>query len=76
MSKSTTFFVMALLLFSLCSAARPGPTVPDKVEAKNEVKAEEAQVENKCQGIGEDECLMRRTLDAHLDYIYTQHHKP
>ncbi|MED6180619.1 hypothetical protein PIB30_011922 [Stylosanthes scabra] len=26
---------------------------------------------------GDEECLMRRmTLEAHLDYIYTQHHKP
>ncbi|KAL2331959.1 hypothetical protein Fmac_019540 [Flemingia macrophylla] len=26
---------------------------------------------------GDEECLKRRmTLEAHLDYIYTQHHKP
>ncbi|KAL1345556.1 hypothetical protein HN51_019280 [Arachis hypogaea] len=26
---------------------------------------------------GDEECLMRRmTLEAHIDYIYTQHHKP
>ncbi|KAK6125279.1 hypothetical protein DH2020_041023 [Rehmannia glutinosa] len=76
MSKATTLFIVALLFFSLCSAARLGPTVVDKVEAKNEVKAEKAQVENSCQGIGEDECLMNSTLTAHLDYIYTQNHKP
>ncbi|KAI3451900.1 hypothetical protein Pfo_008565 [Paulownia fortunei] len=76
MSKVTTFLIVALLFFSLCSAARPGPTVDGRVEARNEVKAEGAQVEDSCQGIGEDECLMRRTLAAHLDYIYTQHHKP
>lgn len=33
-----------------------------------EFKAE--TVEN-CKGPGEEECLMRRTLAAHLDYIYT-----
>ncbi|KAL0450139.1 UNVERIFIED_CONTAM: phytosulfokine3 [Sesamum latifolium] len=76
MSKATAFFIVALLLFSLCSASRPTPTAQDKVEAKNEVKVEAGQVEESCQGIGEDECLMRRTLAAHLDYIYTQHHKP
>ncbi|KAL9996460.1 putative phytosulfokine [Helianthus debilis subsp. tardiflorus] len=30
-------------------------------------------------GSGDEECLKRRVLavaDAHLDYIYTQHHKP
>ncbi|RDX58037.1 putative phytosulfokines 6, partial [Mucuna pruriens] len=26
---------------------------------------------------GDEECVQRRmTLEAHLDYIYTQHHKP
>ncbi|GKU93913.1 hypothetical protein SLEP1_g7466 [Rubroshorea leprosula] len=26
---------------------------------------------------GDEECLKRRTiLEAHLDYVYTQHHKP
>ncbi|KAK4396765.1 putativephytosulfokine6 [Sesamum angolense] len=31
-----------------------------------------------CEGEGEDEeCLKRRVIaEAHLDYIYTQHHKP
>ncbi|KAH9297359.1 hypothetical protein KI387_029041 [Taxus chinensis] len=28
-----------------------------------------------CDNIDEDECLNRRTLAAHTDYIYTQHHK-
>ncbi|KAK7335653.1 hypothetical protein VNO80_27607 [Phaseolus coccineus] len=29
-----------------------------------------------CNG-GDEECLQRRmALEAHLDYIYTQHHKP
>ncbi|XP_019458408.1 PREDICTED: putative phytosulfokines 6 isoform X3 [Lupinus angustifolius] len=26
---------------------------------------------------GDEECLVRRmTLEAHIDYIYTEHHKP
>lgn len=29
-----------------------------------------------CDGEGEEDCLNRRTLAAHLDYIYTQKHKP
>lgn len=33
-------------------------------------------VEESCKGIGEEECLMRRTLAAHLDYIYTQKENP
>ncbi|KAH1202424.1 Phytosulfokine protein [Glycine max] len=31
-------------------------------------------VDESCEGVGEDECLMRRTLAAHVDYIYTQKH--
>lgn len=33
-----------------------------------------AAVEEQCggEGEGEEECLMRRTLVAHTDYIYTQ----
>ncbi|KAG8384247.1 hypothetical protein BUALT_Bualt04G0098400 [Buddleja alternifolia] len=72
MSKARTFFIVALLCFSLCSAARPQP----KVEPQHKVNPEGTQVEDNCNGIGEEECLMRRTLIAHLDYIYTQQHKP
>ncbi|KAL2322866.1 hypothetical protein Fmac_027245 [Flemingia macrophylla] len=34
------------------------------------------QVDESCEGVGEEECLMRRTLAAHVDYIYTQKHNP
>ncbi|MBA0623679.1 hypothetical protein Godav_009128 [Gossypium davidsonii] len=33
-------------------------------------------VDDNCEGVGKEESLMRRTLAAHLDYIYTQNHKP
>ncbi|KAL4285084.1 hypothetical protein GQ457_16G008390 [Hibiscus cannabinus] len=34
------------------------------------------EVEESCE-TGDDECLKRRMIsEAHLDYIYTQHHKP
>lgn len=34
-------------------------------------------VEDKCEGVAEEEdCLMRRTLAAHVDYIYTQKTNP
>lgn len=45
-----------------------------------EVEADNNNVEDgevSCEGLEEQECLMRRTLAAHVDYIYTQkHHKP
>lgn len=40
------------------------------------VEAKQVEMEEICKGVGEEECLMRRTLAAHLDYIYTQNHKP
>ncbi|KAK5775560.1 phytosulfokines 3 [Gossypium arboreum] len=87
MAKLATFFVLTLLFVSTLSfAARPGPAFPDqsptKTQAKGitvvetEVERSTEAVEDSCQGVGEEECLMRRTLAAHVDYIYTQNHKP
>ncbi|XP_073059869.1 phytosulfokines-like [Primulina eburnea] len=79
MSKATAkvVFLMALLLFSsfsLSFSTLPDhpPLHIDQVEAKQEV----LEVENSCKGIGDEECLMRRSLAAHIDYIYTQQNKP
>ncbi|KAH9297358.1 hypothetical protein KI387_029040, partial [Taxus chinensis] len=36
---------------------------------------EQSSEELACDNLDEDECLNRRTLAAHTDYIYTQHHK-
>ncbi|KAI4298589.1 hypothetical protein L6164_032129 [Bauhinia variegata] len=69
-----------LLLFTLTHAARPGPVassaVIPKVTQSEILEADKVNVEESCEGIGEEECLMRRTLAAHVDYIYTQKHKP
>ncbi|GMN34270.1 hypothetical protein TIFTF001_004603 [Ficus carica] len=76
-------FLMALFLCStLAFAARPEPgfsaTIPAKTEHGVVVEAEQVEVADieSCEGVGEEECLMRRTLVAHTDYIYTQKHKP
>ncbi|XP_071696019.1 phytosulfokines 3-like [Rutidosis leptorrhynchoides] len=77
MSRGTTFFlILTLLIFSstLCSA-RPGPTAT-VTTVTTETTNKGVEVEEGCQGIGEEECLMRRTLVAHLDYIYTQKSNP
>lgn len=39
------------------------------------IDEENMEVNEGCEGVGEDECLMRRTLAAHIDYIYTQNKK-
>ncbi|XP_018491206.1 phytosulfokines 5-like [Raphanus sativus] len=77
MAKFTTFFFIASLL--LCStltyaSARPISTSVDAEEISVE-KLEQEEVN--CEGVGEEECvLIRRTLVAHTDYIYTQNHNP
>ncbi|KAL6961317.1 hypothetical protein U1Q18_039085 [Sarracenia purpurea var. burkii] len=81
MSKITALFVLSLLLIS--AAAHPGPLQVEDTPVKTHQSGEEAAqrhqdaVEESCEGVGDDEeCLMRRTLAAHVDYIYTQNQNP
>ncbi|KAM1764240.1 hypothetical protein ACFX11_003511 [Malus domestica] len=84
-SMLTSLCVVVLLLFLSLSgmAARPLPSSSSsdvstvKVQHELEdVEVEKSMVEESCEGVGEDECLTRRTLAAHIDYIYTQKHSP
>ncbi|XWS63022.1 hypothetical protein CRYUN_Cryun06bG0061000 [Craigia yunnanensis] len=84
--------IVFLLFFTLSctAAARPEPepasasasalqyaNTPIKTQHMDSSEAEKVQVEDSCEGIEEEEeCLMRRTLAAHVDYIYTQKTKP
>ncbi|KVH93340.1 Phytosulfokine [Cynara cardunculus var. scolymus] len=73
--------MIAILLLSMlsCTVARPIPTFNDVTPIETHHTEEEvakAKAQEKCSGPGEEECLMRRTLAAHLDYIYTQNTKP
>ncbi|OMO56434.1 Phytosulfokine [Corchorus capsularis] len=81
MAKLATLFILTLFLLSTLSfATRSGPVFSTDSSAKTQsegVETEESEgVEVSCEGVNEDECLMRRTLAAHLDYIYTQKQKP
>ncbi|XVE82961.1 hypothetical protein DITRI_Ditri16bG0047300 [Diplodiscus trichospermus] len=82
MAKLATLFVLTLLLVSSLSfAARSGPAFPSNSPAKTQAEVVETEqsdeaVGDSCEGVGEEECLMRRTLAAHIDYIYTQKQKP
>ncbi|KAB1207384.1 Phytosulfokines 3 [Morella rubra] len=80
--KVSTLCMVALLFFYTLTYATARPestfsvinaatTAHRDAEQLNKVKVEES-----CEGAGEDECLERRTLAAHLDYIYTQKTKP
>lgn len=80
MSKLVTLFTLALLLsLSLTSASRPNFVFTGVSSLHEDIVSSKASstvdLENEnCEGVeGEQECLTRRTLAAHLDYIYTQH---
>ncbi|KAK4722646.1 hypothetical protein R3W88_012879 [Solanum pinnatisectum] len=74
MSKLCTIFVVAFLLCfnTLTFAVRPDSffVLDPKIQVASEGKVEIKEA--KCEGAEEEECLKRRTLAAHLDYIYTQ----
>ncbi|KAF5791551.1 putative phytosulfokine [Helianthus annuus] len=74
------FLILALLSYTLSYATRPvvtltktttsTATLVTKMENKDDV-------EESCEeGLGKEECLTRRILVAHLDYIYTQEKNP
>ncbi|XP_044469130.1 phytosulfokines 3-like [Mangifera indica] len=72
---ATLFMILLLVLFStLTNAVRPEPAAfPHSSVAKTQV---DNVAEEDCQGGSDEECLMRRTLVAHTDYIYTQKQHP
>ncbi|XP_058069701.1 phytosulfokines-like [Magnolia sinica] len=80
MSRKTLLAVAALLLLiSLTCASRPVPAHPsDSSHQTQQGIFDEENIDGNegCDGVGEEECLMRRTLVAHTDYIYTQSKKP
>ncbi|XP_010675086.1 phytosulfokines [Beta vulgaris subsp. vulgaris] len=76
MSKCTTLLIIALLVCfasTVTYAARPIPAFRHKDMEFENLKVDDNE---SCQGVNEEECLMRRTLVAHTDYIYTQHQNP
>ncbi|KAK7263269.1 hypothetical protein RJT34_30856 [Clitoria ternatea] len=75
MTKVTALFFTLFLCYMLVHSIRPEPSSHKESMAKTPNQSVEA-VDESCEGVGEDECLMRRTLAAHVDYIYTQKHKP
>ncbi|KAF7847568.1 hypothetical protein BT93_L2833 [Corymbia citriodora subsp. variegata] len=84
MAKIKTLLLTSLLLLCAISScfARLEPVFLDAtpVETKQvgvEMKrGDDDLMGESCKGVGEEECLVRRTLAAHIDYIYTQKHHP
>ncbi|BAT75704.1 hypothetical protein LR48_Vigan01g199400 [Vigna angularis] len=75
MTKLPPFFFTLLLFFMLSHAIRHEPAFHQESLTEPHQQRVEA-VDESCDGFGEDECLMKRTLAAHVDYIYTQKHNP
>ncbi|KAK9902564.1 hypothetical protein M0R45_001500 [Rubus argutus] len=74
------FFIALLLCSTLASAARPEPAfqLQQLILRKNNlggVETEQVDIES-CEGVGEEECLMRRTWLPTSITIYTQKTKP
>ncbi|KDP24683.1 hypothetical protein JCGZ_26461 [Jatropha curcas] len=70
MSKLGIFLVLALVLILGVSDAVP--LNPASNGDSLDVELDKIKVDESCEGIEEEECLIRRTLSADLDYIYTQ----
>uniref|UniRef100_A0A1J3FWG7 Phytosulfokine n=2 Tax=Noccaea caerulescens TaxID=107243 RepID=A0A1J3FWG7_NOCCA len=80
---STLLMIALLLCFTLMCTARPDqtfsasitivPADPCNLEKKIDGKLDDVSEEN-C-GADDEDCLMRRSLVAHVDYIYTQKQK-
>ncbi|KAI4367549.1 hypothetical protein MLD38_023277 [Melastoma candidum] len=68
-------FLLLLLLVHPSRSARPQPGFNTGATRHEENHGQVDGAEHGCEGIGE-ECLMRRTLAAQTDYIYTQEHNP
>ncbi|KAM1048332.1 hypothetical protein ACFX13_028147 [Malus domestica] len=79
--KALFFLVLVLCSTLLVYAARPEPAFSAVNYAKTRLEGVETEqvdevMGESCEGVTEEECLMRRTLAAHVDYIYTQKHNP
>ncbi|CAL5209809.1 unnamed protein product [Lathyrus oleraceus] len=71
--------VFFFLFLTFTYATKPGHVSSPIISTntQNEVlEDEKVDIEENCEGINEDDCLMRRTLAAHTDYIYTQKQNP
>ncbi|KAL8541627.1 hypothetical protein ACS0TY_002770 [Phlomoides rotata] len=79
MAKATTTLCLTTLLLLLAFShvlARVGPAFHDVTPMENpraEKEGQKAAVDrDSCVGLREDECMMRKTIEAHLDYMYAQ----
>ncbi|KAL2349534.1 hypothetical protein Fmac_003534 [Flemingia macrophylla] len=67
---------LSFLFLTLTYAEGTDPASAYVIPNKGVLEEEMTNLEESCEGIGQEDCLMRRTHAAHTDYIYTQKQKP
>ncbi|GMI89699.1 phytosulfokine 4 precursor [Hibiscus trionum] len=72
MAKNSIFLVLALLLLLSTAQSRPFSTTIRPQAQIPLSSPESSSVEDECKGLDGEECLMRRSVVVHTDYIYTQ----
>ncbi|GMI99847.1 phytosulfokine 4 precursor [Hibiscus trionum] len=74
MPKCFIVLILALLLL-LAAKARPLPNTEEQQADQNLPFSSPESIsfiDGECGGLNDEECMIRRSLAAHTDYIYTQ----
>ncbi|XP_022775744.1 phytosulfokines 3-like [Durio zibethinus] len=74
MAKSFSFLILALLLLSTAQTSPLSTTIGQQTDYSQIpfFSPESSFIDDECKGLDGEECLIRRSLAAHTDYIYTQ----
>ncbi|GMI75290.1 phytosulfokine 4 precursor [Hibiscus trionum] len=73
MPKSFVFLIMAFLLLSAAKTRPLSTSIGHQADdSKTPFSPESSFIDDECKGLDGEECLVKRSLAAHTDYIYTQ----
>uniref|UniRef100_A0A9I9E8Q0 Phytosulfokine n=1 Tax=Cucumis melo TaxID=3656 RepID=A0A9I9E8Q0_CUCME len=63
--------IMSLIVIPSSEAARPIPSLfkPQNPIVSRELVADHNNEGISCEGLGKEDCLIKRTLQAHIDYL-------
>ncbi|KAL4362811.1 hypothetical protein GQ457_04G010550 [Hibiscus cannabinus] len=73
MAKSFFFLIMAFLLLSTAKTRPLSTSIGQQADdSQTPFSPESSVTDDDCNGLDGEECLVKRSLAAHTDYIYTQ----
>ncbi|XWS34255.1 hypothetical protein CRYUN_Cryun21dG0024600 [Craigia yunnanensis] len=75
MAKSLIFLILAFLLLYTAQCKPLSTTIGQQADEPQNIpfsSPETSLNDDDCKGLDGEECLIRRSLAAHTDYIYTQ----